>query len=109
MRRAAKVDDNQSEIVAALRKAGYSVCVLSAVGKGVPDIMVGSFGQNILLEIKDGSKPPSARKLTADESKWHKAWKGQVAVVSSVTEALQAIYDHTRAKAVQRAAMIDLP
>lgn len=108
MRRAAKVDDNQAEIVAALRKAGYSVCVLSAVGKGVPDIMVGSYGVNVLLEIKDGSKPASARKLTADEAKWHKAWKGQVAVVSSVYEALEAVFELCEAKAKRRAAYLDL-
>lgn len=93
MRRAAKIDDNQNEIVAGLRKAGYSVCILSAVGKGVPDILVGAHGVNILMEIKDGTKPKSARALTVEESKWHKAWLGQVVVVESLYEALKAVND----------------
>lgn len=92
MRRAARVDDNQKDIVAALRRAGFSVCVLSAVGKGVPDILVGAQGRNILLEIKDGAKAKSARKLTMDEQTWHTAWRGQVAIVSSIYEALQTIH-----------------
>jgi hypothetical protein len=95
MRRAAKIDDNQTEIVKNLRKAGYSVCILSAVGKGVPDILVGANGVNILMEIKDGNKPLSARKLTPDEAKWHQSWKGQVAVVSSLYEALTAVFVHS--------------
>lgn len=98
MRLAARVDDNQTEIVKALRKAGYSVCILSAVGKGVPDLMVGANGRNVLLEIKDHRKPRSARKLTPDEAKWHEAWKGQVAVVCDVYEALTAIYDAVHGK-----------
>lgn len=95
MRRAGKIDDNQNEIVKSLRKAGYSVCILSGVGKGVPDILVGANGSNILMEIKDGNKPLSARKLTPDESKWHGAWLGQVTVVNSVYDALTAVYELT--------------
>jgi len=88
MRRAARVDDNQAEIVAALRAAGCTVQSLAAVGKGCPDAAVGFRGRNLLLEIKDGAKPPSKRKLTPDEERWHAAWRGQVAVVESVDEAL---------------------
>lgn len=104
MRRAAKVDDNQTQIVAALRKAGYSVCILSAVGKGVPDILVGAHGVNILMELKDGTKPRSARKLTVDEYKWHEAWQGQVDVVESVYEALQAVHEHSKRAQAQHKA-----
>jgi len=91
MRRAAKVDDNQAEIVAALRRAGCSVCILSGVGKGCPDLAVGRAGVTYMLEVKDGRKPPSARKLTADEQGWHDAWRGHAAVVSSVSEAFAAV------------------
>ena len=41
MRQAAKVDDNQAAIVEALRSLGASVESLAAVGKGVPDLLVG--------------------------------------------------------------------
>ena len=90
MRRAAKVDANHADIVKALRSIGCSVQSLAAIGKGVPDIMVSRRGSTFCLEIKDGSKPPSARKLTPDEAKWISAWRGNVAVVESVDEALDA-------------------
>jgi Holliday junction resolvase len=91
MRRAARTDDNQQEIVAGLRRAGYTVCILSSVGKGVPDLLVGGNGVNVLLEIKDGEKPKSAQKLTVDESNWHRVWKGQVNTVGSLYEALNVL------------------
>ena len=91
MRRAAKVDDNQSEIVRVLRSAGCSVQILSAVGKGCPDIAVGRAGHNYLLEIKDGNKVPSAQKLTEHEQQWHDKWRGSVAVVKTAQEALEAV------------------
>lgn len=91
MRRAAKVDDNQAEIVAALRKIGASVQPLHAVGQGCPDLLVGWRGITSLLEVKDGKKPPSARKLTPDQEKWHAAWMGQVTVVETVEQAILAV------------------
>lgn len=91
MRRAAKIDDNQREIVDALRQAGCSVQSLAGVGKGVPDLVVGFRKRNFLLEIKDGSKSPSKRKLTPDEQNFHKMWKGAVVIVESIDEALRAV------------------
>lgn len=91
MRRQAKTDANQAEIVAALRRVGASVQPLHAVGNGCPDLLVGFRGLNYLLEVKDGKKPPSARGLTPDQEIWHLAWWGQRAVVESVDEALAAI------------------
>jgi hypothetical protein len=91
MRRAAKVDANQAEIVEALRRIGASVQPLHAVGQGCPDLLVGWRGIVSLLEVKDGSKPPSARKLTEDQVKWHAEWRGQVAVVENVEQAIEAI------------------
>lgn len=91
MRRAAKVDANQSDIIDALRKAGCTVQPLHAVGQGVPDLLCGYRGQNVLLEVKDGTKPPSKRRRTDAQVIWHDAWRGQVAVVSSVDEALCAL------------------
>lgn len=92
MRRAAKIDANHHEIVDALRKVGASVHSLAAVGCGVPDLLVGYHGLTHLLEVKDGSKPPSARKLTKDQQDWHRDWRGaDVYVVTSVDDALKAI------------------
>ena len=91
MRRAAKVDDNQAVIVAAYRGVGASVTPTHTAGDGFPDLAVGFRGQNFLVEVKDGEKPPSRRKLTPDQEEWHRAWRGQVAVVKNVSEALAAI------------------
>lgn len=90
-RRAAKVDDNQREIVEAVLKAGASVLYLHGVGMGAPDLCIGFRGRNWLLEVKDGNKPPSARKLNKMQERWHQQWNGQVAVVESPEDALRAI------------------
>jgi hypothetical protein len=91
VRRAAKVDANQREVVAALRGAGASVQLLHAVGEGCPDLLVGHHGKNFLLEVKDGAKPPSAQKLTPQQEIWHRDWRGQRVVVNSPEAALAAI------------------
>jgi hypothetical protein len=91
VRYAAKVDANQSEIVEALRKVGCTVQPLHTVGRGCPDLLASRDGLNYLLEVKDGSKPPSDRKLTPEQVIWHDAWRGQVAVVCNVKEALEAV------------------
>ena len=88
MRRAARVDDNQVEIVKALRNAGASVQPLHSVGQGCPDLLVGYMGINLLMEVKDGDKCPSKRKLTDDQVVWHSNWDGQACVVKNVEEAI---------------------
>lgn len=89
--RAAKADANQSEIVKALRAAGASVQHLHSVGAGCPDLVCGYRGVNYLIEVKDGSKPPSGRALTPDQVAWHGGWRGSVSVVTSIDDALMAI------------------
>lgn len=90
-RRAANIDRNQPEVVKALRAVGATVQHLHPVGDGCTDLLVGYRGVNYCLEVKDGRKPPSERRLTPDQEKWHRSWVGQKAVVTSVEEALQAI------------------
>lgn len=92
MRRAAKVDGNQAEIVEALRGIPEcSVLVLSAVGDGCPDIAVGYRGANLFFEIKDPTQPPHRHELTADQKDFHNAWKGQVQKVFSLKEIITAM------------------
>ena len=76
-RRAARVDANQSTIVDDLRAIGATVQPLHAVGDGCPDLLVGYGGLNYMLEVKDGAKSPSRRKLTPDQEDWHGAWRGR--------------------------------
>lgn len=92
MRRAAKVDANHTQVVMALQAVGATVQSLAAVGQGVPDLLVGFQGKTLLMEIKDGKKPPSARRLTEQQLTWHGAWRGgPVAIVDGVDAALRAL------------------
>lgn len=86
MRRAAKVDQNQQEIVDALRAAGASVQSLASLGKGVPDLLCAKDGQCWLIEVKgpDG-------KLTPDQVRWIGQWKGPVSIVREPDDALRVI------------------
>lgn len=92
MRLRGRVDDNQREVVAALRDAGCNVQSLAAVGGGVPDLLVRSpfTGRLHLLEVKDGRKPAKRRALTPDEAAFATAW-GCVEIVLNVAEALVAV------------------
>ena len=91
MRLDARTDANQNEIVQALRDVGASVAITSALGKGFVDLVAGYRGVNYLIEIKDGSKPPSARRLTPDEQEFFDTWRGAVFVANNVDEALEII------------------
>lgn len=93
--RRAKVDDNQAELVQELRQMGVSVTHLHAVGKGCPDILCGWRGRNWLFEIKDGAKPPSARKLTPAQNLWHATWSGQATVITTAQQALSIMQEAT--------------
>ena len=92
MRRAARVDDNQAEIVAALREIpGVTVKSLAAVGDGMPDILCGYRGKTFLFEIKCPDKPNRDRQLTKKQAKFHKEWTGQVHVVETVRDIIDVI------------------
>ena len=106
MRRAAKVDANHGVIVTALRKCGCQVQSLAAVGKGVPDLLVERAGKLFLLEVKDGAKVPSARKLTPDEARFGRTWP--VHVVLSPEDALRAVgFSDIRARVDRNARAVD--
>lgn len=92
--RPCKVDGNHAEIRSVLRDIGAKVEDLSAVGSGVPDLLVIYRGRIHLLEVKDGSKPPSARRLTPDQKRWHAEARARgydVKVVNSTDEAILAV------------------
>jgi hypothetical protein len=65
---------------------GCSVADLSRIGGGIPDLAVGLYGRTVLVEVKDGRKPPSARKLTPDEDRFRRGWKGYYAIVESLDD-----------------------
>jgi hypothetical protein len=91
MRYANRIDANQNAIVDALRECGATVRIISQ-GAGIPDLLVGYNGYTILMELKDGSKPPSARRLTEDEQKFFDEWTGgMLVIVNSIDEALDIL------------------
>lgn len=94
MRRAARRDSNEPEVIAALRNAGAFVKAIN--DEGAFDLLV--WHQNcgtLLLEVKDGKKPPSARKLTTAEQAFHDSWPGgNLFIVNSVEEALALLKNH---------------
>ena len=111
MRKRGCVDENQPQIVSELRKLGYSVLVMSSLGGGAPDILVGGLrpgktyqsipGQsemvpvdvrmNWAFEIKRSTGFPSDRRMTKDEMAWHRNWRGQIAVIETVEDALRVM------------------
>jgi hypothetical protein len=66
MRRAARTDRNQTEIVKALRDMGAVVLITSQL-KNCFDILVYYRGSTLTVEIKDGTAPLSKQKLTEGE------------------------------------------
>lgn len=66
MRRAAKIDSNQPQIVKALRRSGAFVILTSQL-KNAFDLLVIYRGIIYIVEVKDGEKVKSKRKLTEGE------------------------------------------
>ena len=81
-----RTDSNQDAIMSGLRQAGASVYSLAPVGHGVPDLLVGFRGKTYLLEVK-GRKG----RLTPAQHKFHDEWRGQIAVVRCLEDALLII------------------
>jgi len=51
--------------------------------------MVSKGGVTVAIEIKDGSKPPSQRKLSSGESKFKSEWLGRWELVESIDDVIK--------------------
>jgi hypothetical protein len=51
--------------------------------------MVSKGGETIAVEIKDGSKPPSARKLSKGEQDFKDNWLGRWELVESIDDVIK--------------------
>ncbi len=91
-----RTDANHSAIVEALRGIGASVVSLADLGGGIPDLLIGFRGVNLLLEVKDGDKPISQRKLTQAEEKFFEEWRGRVFLAVDVEDAVNIVMRMTR-------------
>ena len=90
MRRAARRDANERRVIDALRSCGAYVKQIN--DEGLADLLVFYRGHTLILEVKDGDKPPSARALTPAEQKFHDEWPGQnLYIVNSEHEALDIL------------------
>ena len=95
MRRAARRDHGEQDIIKAMRACGAYVKAIN--DEGTFDLLVGYTGGSgrfytLLIEIKDGTKPPSARRLTDAEQKFHDEWPGDnLYIINSVQEALDLL------------------
>jgi Holliday junction resolvase len=87
MQRAARKDANHKAIVDAFRRLGWSVLDVSQL-KNCCDIFVSRKSMVLALEIKDGSKPASATKLTKGEEEFLKTWQGYCRVIFSVDDVI---------------------
>lgn len=86
MRQAAKRDSVEQDIIDALRQLGATVQPLSA--KGVPDLLIGIRGRNLLGEVKSGKRGT----LTPDQVEWHGNWRGApVVILRSVDDAIALV------------------
>ena len=97
MRRPRRVDENQPGIVAAFRKCGASVEVLSDVGRGVPDLLISYRGETVLVEIK-----MPGEKLTDMQRQWRGRWRGVVYVVTDRAEVPEVLKEMVKTQRMTR-------
>lgn len=97
--RANRIDSNQPEIVAHFRAFGCSVLNISSLKKCC-DLIVSRSGRSIFIEVKDGSKVPSARKLTPDEEVFKAETKWAWRLVESIKDADAVIAELTSTETI---------
>lgn len=86
-----RTDSNHCQILEALASCGWYCLDTSRAGFGAPDCLAVRAGRLVPIEIKDRSKPPSARQLTPAEREVHEAFAAAgvpIVVVTSVEEAM---------------------
>jgi len=83
-----RVDENQREIINLFKQIGAGVVVLSDIGNGVTDLLIGYQGKNYLIEIKN---PVRKWKYTNKQKIWHEYWPGQKATITTKEEALKIL------------------
>lgn len=87
------IDSNHNEIVDTFRSMGCVVTSTTCV-KGFCDMVVAWKGLYLLIEVKDGAKPPSKRKLTPMEAAYHIKVEGvgcKVYIIKNKEEAINLI------------------
>lgn len=83
-RRNPRRDTNERGIIDALEQIGCTVAQLSA--KGIPDLLVGYRGKNLLIEVKC-----EKGKLTEDQIERHASWMGEIHIARTADEAIKIV------------------
>lgn len=76
MRRAARIDKNQPEIIKAYRRLGCYVTPTHTLGDDFPDLVVSNYGLTWTVEVKSGNGKPSE-----GQQKFHDECKGSHFIV----------------------------
>jgi hypothetical protein len=92
MRRAARQDLNQPELVLALRRIGAKVY---HIGKPL-DLLVGYRGRNILMEIKREDRAGWDSEFTQEQKVFIETWPGEIAICHTIEEAINAVVHSTQ-------------
>ena len=87
---ACRVDSNHTEVISAFRKLGCSVLPIHTL-KNCGDAIVAKNMRTAIIEIKDGKKPPSQRKLTKGESEFAKKWLGLYVVIMDLEDVINLV------------------
>jgi len=89
-----RIDSNQTELIKHFKSFGCSVLNISSL-KNCCDAIISLHGRSIFIEIKDGKKVPSARKLTEGELKFKAETLGAWRLVESIKDADKVIAELT--------------
>jgi len=92
MKTNARIDRNQPEVVKYFRSMGFSVLHVHQL-KNCVDIIISNGKVTAAIEIKDGEKVPSARKLTPGELKFKEEWQGHWYLCESIQDASDIVID----------------
>lgn len=95
-----RTDGNHAEIANGFRQVGCRVHQTHALGQGFPDLTCFDpvSGHIFLVETKDGSLPPSRRKLSPAEARFHEEWDGSKLFIVESLEDVQSVVNNLRSE-----------
>lgn len=86
MRHRPRKDKEHNAIAKGLEQYGWTVCDMSALGNGKPDMAVAKGGRTVMLEVKS-----EGGKLTPMEQEFITHWRGEMFIVRNLAEALRVL------------------
>ena len=92
--KATKNDVNKNEIFEAFKKFGFSVQYLNGTAYGVPDLLVGKYGINLLVVIERDAEDDAKKAVNHFIAKW----RGEVHIVRDVDDVVVIFNEMTARK-----------